>query len=158
VLLAMRALLDGWEQAPAAAVRPLQAVGRVEDAAAARTTAAPPRASPAPSKAAEVAAWDHLRLAVREARTTRGVTTEALVKELGLAHATVRTALNTRRPPTMRLRQRLTDWLAASEVAIGSATFRAGGIGNGNGNGAGNGTGNGADHPDAGHRSGLHLG
>jgi hypothetical protein len=133
---------------------PQQAVVRVEDAEVARKTAAPPRAATASAKAAEVAAWDHLQLAVREARAARGVTTEALAKELGLAHCTVATALRTRTLPTRRLRQLLTDWLAAPEVAaVPVVPFRrdrsaAVGNGVGHGTGAGNGSNNGADHAD----------
>jgi hypothetical protein len=151
VLLAMRALLDGWDASsgvpPEAAARPPQAAWRADDKAVAPKPATPSRATAAPSKAAERAAWDHLRLAVREARAARGVTTEALAKELGLAHATVATALRTRTLPTKRLRQRLTDWLAAPEVAV-PIPFRRDRAGPtaGNGIGAGNGTSNGPDN------------
>ena len=153
----MRALLDCWEDtAPAAAAQPPQAAWRANDKPAKppAPAVAPSGAATPPSKATELAAWEQLRLAVREARTARGLSIEVLVSELGLARSTLQAAVQTRALPSMRLRRLLTEWLAAApEVAAEpAATFRAGG------NGTGNGNGNGADHPDTGHRSGLHLG
>jgi hypothetical protein len=164
VLLAMRALLDGWDASesapPAAAVRPPQVARQTDGNGAAPKPLPPPRASPAPAKAvaaAENAEWERLRLAIRAARTARSLTVHALADELGMAHATIRTALQTHRLPTRRLRQKLTDWLAsAQEVSAGVPVlpFRSGRTGNGTGNGStngagngtGNGTGNGADY------------
>ena len=115
VLMAVRALLDGLEldrppgqpaTAPAAAAAPPPA-----------TLAAKVQATAPAQKADELAEWERLRQQVRAVRQARGITLRALAGELGLAASTVESALQTRRPPSLRLQQHLTDWLAAPVVA-----------------------------------------
>jgi hypothetical protein len=62
-----------------------------------------------------------------------------------MAHATIRTALQTHRLPTRRLRQRLTEWLTTAQeaAAVPVLPFRSG---RSAAAAAGNGAGHGADH------------
>jgi lambda repressor-like predicted transcriptional regulator len=123
VLMAVRALLDGLEldrslgrpaTAPAAAAGPPPA-----------TLAAKVKATAPAQKADELAAWERLRQQVRAVRQARGITLRALAGELGLAASTVESALQTRRPPSSRLQQHLTDWLTAPEgAAMQTEPFR----------------------------------
>lgn len=115
VLVAMRALRDGLEldpspgqpaTVPAAAQAPPPAI-----------LASKVQAKAPAQKTDELAEWERLRQQVRALRQARGITLRALAGELGLAVSTVESALQTRRPPSLRLQQHLTDWLAASEVA-----------------------------------------
>jgi hypothetical protein len=68
VLVAVRALLDGWEASqdttPAAAVRPPQAAWRANDngGAAEKPAKLPASAVAPPAKVAQLAAWEQLRL------------------------------------------------------------------------------------------------
>ena len=115
VLTAMRALLDGLEldRSPGQpATAPAAAAGAPPATLAAKVQAT----APAP-KADELAEWERLRQQVRAVRQARGITLRALAGELGLAASTVESALQTRRPPSLRLQQHLTDWLAAPVVA-----------------------------------------
>jgi hypothetical protein len=145
VILAVRALLDGWEQntATAAATDPPQAARRAGMNAAA-VPAPPPAASVAPPRGtiatkpqapvpanADGAAWMQLRQQVREAREARGLTVRALADELGVPLMTLKFALYSKQPPSRSLQQRLTDWLAtAPEVAaIPAEPFRPNGAG-----------------------------
>jgi lambda repressor-like predicted transcriptional regulator len=114
VLMAMRALLDGLEldRPPGQPVTAPAAAGPPR----ANLTAKVQANAPAP-KADELAEWERLRQQVRAARQARGITLRALAGELGLAASTVESALQTRRPPSLRLQQHLTDWLAAPVVA-----------------------------------------
>jgi hypothetical protein len=111
VLTAVRALLDGFEldrpqSQPAKALSPAVSPPPVKV-----------QASAPPENADELAEWERLRQQVRGARQARGITLRVLAGELGLAASTVESALQSRRPPSLRLRQHLTDWLAALEVA-----------------------------------------
>jgi hypothetical protein len=158
VLAALRALVADWdlEQPAAALPAPPRAAGHVNGretavAAPTPTPATAPAARPiltkvqsAAPKAAteEAAAWERLRLQVREVRAERGVTVQALANELGFMYSTLGTALQTRAVPSLRLRQLLTIWVnqapdVASEPA---ATFRPNGADH-----AGNDAGNGAE-------------
>jgi hypothetical protein len=121
VILAVRALLDGWEQGqqalapapatPQAIVRALSPAAIVEARAAAPT-----------SNGAETTAWVQLRQQVRDARETRGLTVRALADELGMTNTTLKFVLYCRQPPSKTIRKRLTDWLtAAPEVATALA-------------------------------------
>jgi lambda repressor-like predicted transcriptional regulator len=114
VLVAMRALLDGLEldQPGQPATAPAAAAGAPPVTLAAKVQAIAPA-----QKADELAEWEHLRQQVRAVRQARGITLRALAGELGLAASTVESALQTRRPPSLRLQQHLTDWLAAPVVA-----------------------------------------
>ena len=115
VLGAVRALLDGLEldQSPAQpAPAPTAAAGSPPATLAAKVPATAPA-----QKADELAEWERLRRQVRAARQARGITLRTLAGELGLAPSTVESALQTRRPPSPRLQQHLTDWLAAPVVA-----------------------------------------
>ena len=108
--MAVRALLDGLELD--------QPSGQPTTAPA----ASPPRAIlaakvQATALADELAEWERLRQQVRAARQGRGITLRTLAGELGMAVSTVESALQTRRPPSLRLQQHLTDWLRAPEVA-----------------------------------------
>ena len=124
VLTAMRALLDGLEldrppSHPAAAQS--SAVGLPQATLTAKAQATAP-------KAEELAEWERLRQQIRAARQARGTTLRVLADELGLKASTVESALQTRRPASLRLQQLLTDWLAASGVAATSAEpFRSDG-------------------------------
>jgi lambda repressor-like predicted transcriptional regulator len=74
--------------------------------------------------------WDRLRQQVRAALTSRGVTVQALAARLGKATSTLKSALETKSPPSQVLQQQLTEWLAAPEVAAEpAATFRGNGAG-----------------------------
>jgi lambda repressor-like predicted transcriptional regulator len=115
VLTAVRALLDGLEldrspdqpaTAPAAAAGPPPA-----------TLGANVQATTPAQKADRLAEWERLRQQIRAVRQSRGITLRVLAGELGLAASTVESALQTRRPPSLRLQQQLTGWLAAPEVA-----------------------------------------
>jgi hypothetical protein len=76
----------------------------------------------------ELAEWERLRQQVRAARQARSITLRVLADELGLRASTVESALQTRRPASLRLQQLLTDWLAASGVAATpSEPFRSDG-------------------------------
>jgi len=115
VLTAMRALLDGLEldrspDQPATA--PAAAAGSPPATLAANVLATTPA-----QKAEELTEWERLRQQIRAVRQARGITLRALAGELGLAASTVESALHTRRPPSLRLQQQLTDWLVAPEVA-----------------------------------------
>jgi lambda repressor-like predicted transcriptional regulator len=61
--------------------------------------------------------WDRLRQEVRAALTSRGVAVPALAARLGKATSTLKSALETKSPPSQVLQQQLTDWLATQEVA-----------------------------------------
>jgi hypothetical protein len=128
VLTAMRALLDGLEldrpqSQPATAPPP--AAGDQQAALAAKVQATAPA-----HEAEKLAEWDRLRQQVRAVRQARGITLRVLADELGLKASTVESALQTRRPGSLRLQQHLTDWLAASEVAARPAEpFRPDGAG-----------------------------
>jgi lambda repressor-like predicted transcriptional regulator len=115
VLIAVRALLDGLEldrspDQPATA--PAAAAGSPPATLAANVLATTPA-----QKAEELTEWERLRQQIRAVRQARGITLRALAGELGLAASTVESALQTRRPPSLRLQQYLTDWLAAPVVA-----------------------------------------
>jgi hypothetical protein len=114
VLRAMRALLDGLEldQPPSEPATAPAAAGPPPATRAAKAQATAPT-----HYVDELAEWERLRQQVRAARQARGITLRALAGELGLAASTVESALQTRRPPSLRLQQHLTDWLAAPEVA-----------------------------------------
>jgi hypothetical protein len=124
----MRALLDGLEldrssNQPAAAQS--TAAGPARATKAAKVQAVAPAQKP--DKLAE---WERLRQQVRAVRQARGITLRVLADELGLAASTVESALQTRRPPSLRLQQHLTDWLTAPEVAVMQAEpFRPDGAG-----------------------------
>jgi hypothetical protein len=126
VLTAMRALLDGLEldRPPnQPAITPSAAASPPRPPSAAKVQAATPA-----QKAEELAEWERLRQQIRAARQARGTTLRVLADELGLKASTVESALQTRRPASLRLQQQLTDWLAASEVAATPAgPFRANG-------------------------------
>jgi lambda repressor-like predicted transcriptional regulator len=126
VLTAVRALLDGLELD-----RPPGQPAAAPSAAASRpraTLAANVQATTPAQKANELAEWERLRQQIRAARQARGITLRILADELGLKSSTVESALQTRRPASLRLRQLLTDWLAASEVAATAVEpFRANG-------------------------------
>ena len=126
VLTAMRALLDGLEldrppSHPAAAQS--SAVGLPQATLTAKAQATAP-------KAEELAEWERLRQQIRATRQARGITLRVLADELGLKASTVESALQTRRPASLRLQQLLTNWLAAPEVAAASVEpFRPDGAG-----------------------------
>jgi hypothetical protein len=133
VILAVRALLDGWEQgqalaspvaAPAPALSP--AAARVLSQAAAGVKARP--TAPA-SNGADATAWMQLRRQVREAREARGLTVRVLADELGMTHTTLKFALYCRQPPSKAIQKRLTDWLAAAPevAAVPAEPFRPNG-------------------------------
>jgi hypothetical protein len=135
VILAVRALLDGWEQgeplaapvtAPAPAAPPVAARAASQDA-----TVVKARRTPPTSNGADDAAWMQLRQEVRKAREARGLTVRALADELGMTHTTLKFVLYCRQPPSKAIRKRLTDWLAAApEVAAAPAEpFRPNGAG-----------------------------
>jgi hypothetical protein len=158
VLAALRALVADWdlEQPAAALPAPPRAAGHVNGketavAAPTPTPATGPAARPIPTKVQpagpkadteEAAAWERLRLQVREVRQVRSVTVQALANELGFTYSTLGTALQTRAVPSLRLRQLLTNWVnPAPEVASAPvATFPANGAGH-----AGNDAGKGAE-------------
>ena len=127
VLIAVRALLDGLEldRPPG---QPATAPADVDPPPTSRAAKA---AAKAPAqKVDELAAWERLRQQVRSVRQARGITLRALAGELGLAASTVESALQTRRPPSLRLQQHLTDWLAAPVVAaMPEEPFRPNGAG-----------------------------
>jgi hypothetical protein len=146
VILAVRALLDGWEQGQplAPAAEPQQAARRAEGMNAAVVPAVPPAAAVAPPRGTvatkpqalvpndtDTAAWMPLRQQLRDAREARGLTVRALADELGVPLMTLRFVLYSRQPPSKSLQKRLTDWLAtAPEVAAGLAEpFRPNGAG-----------------------------
>jgi lambda repressor-like predicted transcriptional regulator len=81
------------------------------------TLTAKAQATASTKKADELIEWERLRQQIRAVRQARGITLRILAGELGLKASTVETALQTRRPASLRLQQHLTDWLAASEVA-----------------------------------------
>jgi ribosome-binding protein aMBF1 (putative translation factor) len=163
ILAAMRGLLADWEaERPAAepAQKPLQAVRAARRADATPMPAKPPAttvASPqrlpavaamAATQDAEREEWEALRQRVREQRNARGLTVAALADALGMARTTTKTALTCRRPPSARLRERLTEWLKTPEVVPAEDPFRRR-----TGNGAGRGhtaTGNCASRGGAG--------
>jgi hypothetical protein len=127
VLTAVRALLDGLE---------LDRLDRPSGrpATAPATAAGHPRVknkATAPAENAdELAEWERLRQQVRAVRKARGITLRVLAGELGMAASTVESALQSRRPPSLRLQQHLTDWLAAPEVAaMPTEPFRPDGAG-----------------------------
>jgi hypothetical protein len=111
VLTAVRALLDGLELDRS----------QYQPAKALSAAAGHPRVkvqSTAPAlNADELSEWERLRQQVRAVRQARGITLRVLAGELGMAASTVESALQSRRPPSLRLQQHLTDWLAAPEVA-----------------------------------------
>jgi hypothetical protein len=137
VLLAVRALLDGWEQnsTPAISTTPLQAAGRTKGAISTATPAPLPPAVVGPTRpngtvktrtatsdGVGAAACEQLRQQVREAREARGLTVRALADELGVANGTLKLALYGQQPPSRPLQQRLADWLvSAPEVAAAAA-------------------------------------
>jgi ribosome-binding protein aMBF1 (putative translation factor) len=128
VLTAVRALLDGLEldRPP---TQPATAQSATTGPARATLSAEVQAAAPA-QKADKLAEWERLRQQLRAARQARGITLRVLADELGLAASTVESALQTRRPPSLRLQQHLTDWLAAPEVAAMQAEpFRPNGPG-----------------------------
>jgi hypothetical protein len=154
VIRVLRDLLDGWEpdHAPPA---PPQRAEPVNGNAVAAPIPPTPRAVPATVRTPttptadddEVAAWDRLRVAVRDRLRQDGRRIEDLAPEFAVSPNTLRVSLSTRRLPTHRLRQRLTTWLAqteaaAPEVATPDAPFR-------NGAGAGHSNGVGSDHTGA---------
>ena len=114
VLVAVRALLDGLEldRPPGQPATAPAAAGPPRATLAAKVQAIAPA-----QKADELAEWERLRQQVRAVRQARGITLRALAGELGLAASTVESALQTRRPPSLRLQQQLTDWLVAPVVA-----------------------------------------
>jgi hypothetical protein len=127
VLTAVRALLDGWEldrldrSSGRAATAPANAAGH---------TRVKIQATAPAQNADELAEWERLRQQVRAARQARGITLRVLAGELGMAASTVESALQSRRPPSLRLQQHLTNWLAAPEVAAMPAEpFRPAGAG-----------------------------
>jgi hypothetical protein len=127
VLMAMRALLDGLEldRSPREPATAPAAAGPLLVTLAAKAQATAPA-----QKADELAEWERLRQQVRVARQARGITLRTLAGELGLAASTVESALQTRRPPSLRLQQHLTDWLAAPVVAAAlTEPFRPDGTG-----------------------------
>jgi hypothetical protein len=115
VLKAVRTLLDGLELD-----RPPSQPATVQSAATgpvqATLTTNVQVAVPA-QNADGLAEWERLRQQIRAARQARGITLRILADELGLKASTVESALQTRRPASLRLQHQLTDWLAASEVA-----------------------------------------
>jgi hypothetical protein len=138
VILAVRALLDGWEQGQplAPATKAPQAVRRSEGMNAAAVPPPPPAAAVAPPRGtkangADAATWMSLRQQVRDAREARGLTVRALADELDVPLMTLRFALYSKQPPTRSIQNRLTDWLAtAPEVAaIPAEPFRPNGAG-----------------------------
>ena len=158
ILAAMRGLLADWEseRPDAAAAAPLQGARRPDPAL---TPAVPPTGLTAPARStsglramaaaqdAERESWERLRTEVRERRNERGMTVAQLAEELGASAMTLKTALGMRRPPSARLRERLTEWLKTPEVVPAEEPFRRR-----TGNGAARGhatTGNGADTGDA---------
>jgi hypothetical protein len=124
----MRALLDGLEldrpqSQPATPLPP--AAGSQQATQAAKVQATVPA-----HEAEKLAEWERLRQQVRGVRQARGITLRVLADELGMAASTVESALQTRRPGSLRLQQHLMDWLAASEVAAMPAEpFRHDGAG-----------------------------
>ena len=158
ILAAMRGLLADWEseRPDATAAAPLQGARRPDPAL---TPAVPPTGSTAPTRRmaslqamaaaqdAERESWERLRTEVRERRNERGMTVAQLAEELGASPATIKTSLGMRRPPSARLRERLTEWLKTPEVVPVEQPFRRK-----TGNGAAREhatTGNGADTRDA---------
>ena len=127
VLIAVRALLDGLElDRPLGQPATAAAAGRLRAA----TPAAKVQATAPAQKADELAEWERLRQQVRAVRQARGITLRALAGELGLTASTVESALQKRRPPSLRLQQHLTDWLAAPVVAaMPEEPFRPNGAG-----------------------------
>jgi hypothetical protein len=128
VLRAVRTLLDGLEldQPPSqpAAVQS-DAAGSVQATLTSNVQVAVPA-----QNATELAEWERLRQQVRAVRQARGITLRVLADELGMSASTVESALQTRRPGSLRLQQHLTEWLAASEVAATPAEpFRPDGAG-----------------------------
>jgi hypothetical protein len=126
VLTAMRALLDGLELD-----RPLSHPALAQSSAIGlpqATLAAKAQATASTQKADELIEWERLRLQIRAVRQARGITLRVLADELGLKTSTVESALQTRRPPSLRVKQLLTDWLAAREVtATPAEPFRVNG-------------------------------
>jgi ribosome-binding protein aMBF1 (putative translation factor) len=126
VLIAVRALLDGLElDRPPGQPATAAAAGRLRATPADKVQATAPA-----QKADELAEWERLRQQVRAVRQARGITLRALAGELGLTASTVESALQKRRPPSLRLQQHLTDWLAAPVVAaMPEEPFRPNGTG-----------------------------
>ena len=126
VLIAVRALLDGFElDRPPGQPVTAAAAGRLLATPANKVQATAPA-----QKADELAEWERLRQQVRAVRQARGITLRALAGELGLTASTMESALQKRRPPSLRLQQHLTDWLAAPAVAaLREEPFRPNGAG-----------------------------
>jgi hypothetical protein len=157
VLGALRALIDGMgmelDHPPDRAVGPLQAVQAAPRPAPAPATA-PAKAMSglqalAATQAKKIAEWETLRLEVRAARQARGMSMAELAKEIGASTNTTKSMLTSRRPASMRMQTRLTEWLKTPEVVPVDAAFR-GNNGAGRGAGTARSTANGAARSGAG--------
>jgi hypothetical protein len=138
VLNALKALLDSWDPAPTTLpVRP-------------PTLPTAPPSPPLLDSSDGTSDWEAVRLRVREMRRARGLSMQLLAEQLGMAKSTIENAVQTRRPPSAPVRQRLTSWLnetlAPEVVAASEPTFRGNGTGHGS---AIAGNGNGSEHAGA---------
>jgi ribosome-binding protein aMBF1 (putative translation factor) len=120
VLAATRALLADWELKAPSTPATRRVPADVADASVAKTYPAETASAPA-TNGDELAAWEALRQRVREARQARRLGMQDLADVLGVARSTLENTLQTRALPSGRMRQNLEQWLAAPEVAVGTA-------------------------------------